>query len=98
MNASIKRLLLVLVVSVVLSGTAVAQGSAMSQGSQSMVGPQIGVATNNLNFFIGAQFSYPVADRIDIYPSFDYYFPSNSYGSSVCTLRNTYIKRKCRKD
>lgn len=43
-----------------------------------MLGPQVGFATNDLDLFIGAQFSYPVANRFDIYPSFDYYFPSNS--------------------
>lgn len=46
-----------------------------------MLGPQLGFATNNLDFFIGAQFSYPVANQFDIYPSFDYYFPSNNYGA-----------------
>lgn len=43
-----------------------------------MLGPQLGFATNDLDFFIGAQFSYPVANQFDIYPSFDYYFPGNN--------------------
>jgi hypothetical protein len=43
-----------------------------------LLGPQIGLATNNLDLFLGAQFSYPVAPQFDIYPSFDIYFPGNS--------------------
>lgn len=82
MSPIIKRALPVFVLGLLLSTPAVAQRSTtFAQGNQSLVGPQIGVATNNLNFFIGAQFSLPVADRIDVYPSFDYYFPSNSYGA-----------------
>jgi hypothetical protein len=81
-SPTIKRVFLVLAFGLLLSSTAVAQrATTFSQGKQSLVGPQIGVATNNLNFYIGAQFSLPVADRIDVYPSFDYYFPSNSYGA-----------------
>jgi len=78
----IKRALPVFMFGLLLSTPAVAQRSTtFAQGHQALVGPQIGFASNNLNFYIGAQFSLPVADRIDVYPSFDYYFPSNSYGA-----------------
>ena len=42
-----------------------------------LLGPHAGFATNDLDFFIGAQFALPVADRFDIYPTFDLYFPGN---------------------
>jgi hypothetical protein len=77
--ASSKRLVLVALAGILLTTAASAQRN--SQGDRPMLGPQIGFATNNLNLFIGAQFSYPVANQFDIYPSFQYYFPSNSYGA-----------------
>lgn len=78
-----RRLSLVVLVSLLISTAAAAQrrSTAPSQGDRPMLGPQIGFATNQLDLFIGAQFSYPVANQFDIYPSFDYYFPSNSYGA-----------------
>jgi hypothetical protein len=74
---------LIALVSLLATTGAAAQrrAPAPSQGSRPMLGPQLGFATNQLNLFIGAQFSYPVANQFDIYPSFDYYFPSNSYGA-----------------
>jgi len=50
-----------------------------AQGSAPLLGPELGVGTNSLNFFIGAQFAYPVANRFDFYPSFQYYFPGNNF-------------------
>jgi hypothetical protein len=67
-----QRLLLVALASLLLSTAAVAQRKQM------LLGPQIGLATNNLDLFLGAQFSYPVAPQFDIYPSFDIYFPGNN--------------------
>lgn len=65
-----------------MASTAAAQRKTLApqQSARPLLGPQIGVATNSLGFFIGAQFAYPVANQIDIYPSFQYYFPSNGYG------------------
>ncbi len=41
-------------------------------------GPGRASATNEPRFLFGAQFALPVANRFDIYPSFDYYFPGNN--------------------
>ncbi len=67
-----QRLLLVALASLLLSTAAVAQRKQM------LLGPQLGFATNDLDLFLGAQFSYPVASRFDFYPSFDIYFPGNN--------------------
>jgi len=67
-----QRLLLVALASLLLSTAAVAQRKQM------LLGPQVGFATNDFDFFLGAQFSYPVAPQFDIYPSFDLYFPGNN--------------------
>jgi hypothetical protein len=76
------RLLLAVLATTLLSTPAFAQRRTATmgkaQGDRPEVGPQAGFATNDLDFFIGAQFSYPIANRFDIYPSFDYYFPGNS--------------------
>ena len=68
-----------------LASTAAAQRKTLApqQSERPLLGPQLGVATNNLNVFIGAQFAYPVAKQFDIYPSFDYYFPSSGFGVNV---------------
>ena len=79
MRASSRRLVLVALASVLLTTAASAQRN--SQGDRPLLGPQFGFATNSLDAFIGAQFSYPVANQFDIYPSFQYYFPSNSYSA-----------------
>ena len=82
MSQLTRRLTVAVLVSLLAVSTAAAQRkAAMSQGDRPMLGPQVGFATNNLNAFIGAQFSYPVANQFDLYPSFQYYFPSNSYGA-----------------
>ena len=79
------RLLLAVLATTFLTTPAFAQKRAapaasagFAQGNRPEVGPQLGFATNDLDFFLGAQFSYPIANRFDIYPSFDYYFPGNS--------------------
>jgi len=74
----LRRLLLV-GLAIVFSSTIVqAQSRGKAQGDRPLLGPHAEFATNDLDFGIGAQFSYPVADRFDIYPTFDYYFPGNS--------------------
>ncbi|HEY7682024.1 MAG TPA: hypothetical protein VH879_05235 [Gemmatimonadales bacterium] len=79
MTTLLRRLLLAGFATVLLSTAASAQGrSAKAQGNRPSLGPQAGFATNDLDFFIGAQFAYPVANRVDIYPSFDFYFPGNN--------------------
>ncbi len=72
MKSLTQRLLLVALASLLLSTAAVAQRKEM------LLGPHAGFATNDLDFFLGAQFSYPVAPQFDIYPSFDLYFPGNN--------------------
>jgi hypothetical protein len=70
-----QRLLLVALASLLLTTAAAAQRKQM------LLGPQAGFATNDLDFFLGAQFSYPVAPQFDIYPSFDIYFPGNNFSA-----------------
>jgi hypothetical protein len=75
--------MLAVLATVLLSTPALAQRRTTTtmgkaQGDRPEVGPTAGFATNDLDFFIGAQFAYPIANRFDIYPSFDYYFPGNS--------------------
>jgi len=73
----IRRFLLAAVALTALSSVAAAQGSRKEQGDKLLLGPHAEFATNDLDFGIGAQFSYPIANRFDIYPTFDYYFPGN---------------------
>jgi hypothetical protein len=73
----IRRLLLAALATVLVSSVAAAQGGRKEQGDRPLFGPHAEFATNDLDLGIGAQFSYPVANRIDIYPTFDFYFPGN---------------------
>jgi opacity protein-like surface antigen len=70
----IRRLLLAAVATVLTTSVAAAQAGRKEQGDRPLIGPHAEFATNDLDFGIGAQFSYPVANRFDIYPTFDYYF------------------------
>ena len=72
MNLSPKHGILVALLAFTVASTATAQSG------QPMLGPQAGFATNSFDLLVGAQFSYQVAPSIDIYPSFDLYFPSGS--------------------
>jgi hypothetical protein len=83
----IRRLMLAAVVTALTTSVAAAQAGSKSQGDRMLLGPHAEFATNSLDFGIGAQFSYPVVDRFDIYPTFDYYFPGNSV--HVWTLDGT---------
>jgi hypothetical protein len=69
-----------LVATLALSSAAAAQVKAtgFAQSNQAELGPQIGYGSNSTKFFIGAQFAYPIVNRLDIYPQFQYYFPGNS--------------------
>lgn len=78
MRALTQRVLLTALAGLLLSTTAAAQ-----HPSQPTLGPQLGFATNNFDFFVGAQLGYPVAPRFDFYPSFNIYFPS---GASAWSL------------
>ncbi|MGH7539303.1 MAG: hypothetical protein ACREMF_11765 [Gemmatimonadales bacterium] len=78
MRVLTQRLLLVALAGVLLSSTAAAQRRASGQSARPSLGPQVGFATSNFDFFIGAQFSYPVASQFDIYPSFVIFFPGNN--------------------
>lgn len=82
MNATGRTVLAAAMAATLLSAALSAQSkpvAGFAQGNTPLVGPQIGVGTNSLNFFIGAQFAYPVANRFDFYPSFQYYFPGNNF-------------------
>ena len=87
MKSLTQRLLLVALASLLLSTAAVAQRKQM------LLGPQAGFATNNLDFFLGAQFSYPVAPQFDIYPSFDIYFPGNNFSAWTLNAEGRYWPR-----
>jgi len=84
-NFSPKHAFLVALASFVVASTALAQGRnlAPQQSERPLLGPQLGVATNSYDVWIGAQFAYPVARQFDIYPSFTYYFPSSGFGVNV---------------
>jgi hypothetical protein len=76
-----RRLTLAVVITLAAVSTASAQrraAASQGQSSRPMIGPQLGIATNNLDFYIGGQFSLPVANQFDFYPSFDIYFPGNN--------------------
>lgn len=80
MRPSIRTLFLAVLATALVStaGYAQARSKTFAQGQDKLLGPRAGFATNSLDFFVGAQFALPVANRFDIYPSFDYYFPGNS--------------------
>jgi len=82
-----RRLMLAALATVLVSSVASAQAGRKEQGDRPLLGPHAEFATNDLDFGIGAQFSYPVANRFDIYPTFDYYFPGNDL--TVFTLDGT---------
>ena len=71
-----RRLSLAVLVFLLVSTAAAAQ--VKSQGDRPLLGPQAGIATNDYDVFIGAQLAVPVANRFDIYPSLDVYFPGNN--------------------
>ncbi len=71
-----------LILAVVLTLLAAATASAQRRGRESsrgyfLFGPQLGYATNSVNVFVGGQFSMPVANKLDFYPSFDIFSPGN---------------------
>lgn len=76
MRLSPRSLFLAALATVLVSAPAAAQRAGeFAQGRRMLLGPRAGFATNDFDFFIGAQLAVPVANRVDIYPSFDYYFP-----------------------
>lgn len=60
---------------VVLACTAAVTSVAEAQ-QRLHLGPRLSYNFDAEEFGLGAQFSYPVAPRIEFYPSFDYYFVS----------------------
>lgn len=80
MNRLFKHAVLVALTSFAVASTAAAQREALApqQSSRPLLGPQLGFATESLDFFVGAQFAYPVATSFDIYPSFQIFFPGNN--------------------
>ena len=77
MSVLIRRLMLAAVATVLVTSVAAAQGGRKEQGDKLLFGPHAEFATNDLDLGIGAHLSYPVANRFDILPTFDYYFPGN---------------------
>lgn len=79
MSVPSRTMLVAAIAALALTSAAAAQTKAagFAQGSRPLLGPQIGYGTNHTKFFIGAQFAYPIVNRLDIYPSFQYYFPGN---------------------
>ena len=83
MRAITLRMFVTLLALTLLATTADAQRRAARvtprpSSQRPMIGPQGGFATNDYDAFIGAQVSYTVAKQVDIYPSFDIYFPGNN--------------------
>lgn len=79
MSLSRRAPLLTALALIAVTSAASAQHRAVrfEQGDRPTVGPQIGYGTNHTKFFIGGQFSYPIMNRLDVYPTFQYYFPGN---------------------
>jgi len=74
-----RRLIVAVLLTVLAASTASAQRhEARRSNGNFMFGPQLGFATNSLRFFIGGQFSKPLADQFDLYPSFDIFTPPSS--------------------
>ncbi len=64
-----------------------------------LLGPHAGFGKNDVDFFIGAQFAAPIANRFDIYPTFDFYFPGNdvtiwSFDGRFATGRSQHAERR----
>lgn len=76
MSVLIRRLMLA-VVATLLTATVASAQARKEQGEKLLLGPHAQFATNDLDFGIGAHLSVPVVNRIDIVPTFDYYFPGN---------------------
>ncbi len=87
-----RRLTLAVLVTLAAVSSASAQRRAESQGQSDRptLGPQLGVATNSFDFYIGAQFSLPVANQFDFYPSFDIYFPGNNVTAWAINAEGRY--------
>ena len=68
---ALTRTVLLTVLAMVLAsaaGSAQAQSQTFAQGRDKLLGPRAGFGTNDFDFFIGAQFALPVANRFDLYP------------------------------
>lgn len=76
MTVLIRRLMLA-AVATALTATAASAQAKKEQGDKILIGPHAQFATNDIDFGIGAHLSYPIVNRIDIVPTFDYYFPGN---------------------
>ena len=60
----------------------VASGMVRAQTHRAHIGPHIGYNTDLDDVNLGAQFSLPLVNRVEFYPSFDWYFrdPGNAWG------------------
>jgi len=57
--------------------TSAMAGTAQAQTSQLHLGPRLSYQFDLEEFGIGAQFSVPIAQYLEFYPSFDYFFVNN---------------------
>jgi hypothetical protein len=77
-NRTFSRVLLVLLVLVLAASSADAQRrrrpAALSTGGGPQFGPHIGYNFDAEALVLGAQLSWPIMPRLELYPSFDYYF------------------------
>lgn len=72
----------------------VASGIVRAQTNRLHIGPHIAYNFDFEDFALGAQFSYPIANRVEFYPSFDYYF--TGHGSAWAL--NADLKWRVAKD
>jgi hypothetical protein len=63
-----------LVAALVLTATVAVAGAAQAQNGQVHLGPRMSYQFDLEEFGLGAQLSAPLVPRLDVYPSFDYYF------------------------
>ena len=72
----------------------VASGIVRAQTNRLHIGPHVAYNFDLKDFAIGAQFSSPIVNRVEFYPSFDYYFVEHGSTWSV----NADLKWRVAKD
>jgi hypothetical protein len=72
----------------------VASGIVRAQTDRAHIGPHVGYHFDIKEVNLGAQFSLPIAQRLEFYPSFDYYFVSPGTEWAV----NADLKSRVAKD
>lgn len=89
-RAVIRRSLVVLLAGVLLAGSAQAQRRTVRGGAYApldpvRLGPHIGYNFDADALLLGAQLTMPLTQRVELYPTFDYYFvsPGTLWGLNV---------------